>query len=352
MELFGPNAWLTSMYLAALKAGAAMADAMGDRDFGDEMRAMARRGGTYVDRELFNGRWYAQQLDLSDRSTVEGFDEGRAAGVLSQGFIDAYWSDEHGEIKYQIGGGCLTDQILGQWHADLAGLGDLLDPAAVRTALASIFRENFRPTLRNHFNPCRVYAYEGEGGLLLCSYPEGTRVPAVPAPYAEEVWTGLEYMMASHLILRGLVDEGLTIVRAARARYDGSNCNPWNEIECGSYYARSLSSYALLNAFIGLSFDARTHEIGFRPARSGDATFFWSAGRGWGEVALAGRTVTITVKGGVLAVARVALPWLGGDVAVDGVPSQREAGTILLDATRILHAGEHLTLRQSGADPL
>ncbi len=352
MELFGPNAWLTSMYLAALKAGAAMADAMGDRDFGDEMRAMARRGGTYVDRELFNGRWYAQQLDLSDRSTVEGFDEGRAAGVLSQGFIDAYWSDEHGEIKYQIGGGCLTDQILGQWHADLAGLGDLLDPAAVRTALASIFRENFRPTLRNHFNPCRVYAYEGEGGLLLCSYPEGTRVPAVPAPYAEEVWTGLEYMMASHLILRGLVDEGLTIVRAARARYDGSNRNPWNEIECGSYYARSLSSYALLNAFIGLSFDARTHEIGFRPARSGDATFFWSAGRGWGEVALAGRTVTITVKGGVLAVARVALPWLGGDVAVDGVPSQREAGTILLDATRILHAGEHLTLRQSGADPL
>ena len=347
MELFGPNSWLTSLYLAALKAGALMADAMAERDFGDEMRVMARRGGDYVDRELFNGRWYAQKLDLKDKSTVEAFDEGRAAGVLTQSFMDAYWSDEHGELKYQIGGGCLTDQILGQWHADLAGLGDLFDPAAVRTALASVFRENFRPTLRDHFNPCRVYAYEGEGGLLLCSYPVGTQVPAVPAPYAEEVWTGLEYMMASHLILRGLVDEGLAIVRTARARHDGSNRNPWNEIECGSYYARSLSSYALLNAFTGLSFDARTHEIGFRPARMGNATYFWSAGRGWGEVAMEDQSVAIMVKGGELAVSRMSLPWFGGNVTVDGKAARREGDTILLDP-RTLRAGDCLIVRQSG----
>ena len=67
----------------------------------------------------------------------------------------------------------------------------------------------------------------------------------MPVPYSEEVWTGLEYMLASHLIARGLVEEGLTIVRAARARHDGSRRNPYNDIECGSYYARSLSSYAL-----------------------------------------------------------------------------------------------------------
>ena len=113
------------------------------------------------------------------------------------------------EIKYQIGDGCLTDQILGQWHADIAGLGDLIAPEKVRTALQSIFRENYRASLRDHFNPCRVYAYEDEAGLLICTWPEGATKPAVPAPYAEEVWTGLEYMMASHLILRGLVEEGL-----------------------------------------------------------------------------------------------------------------------------------------------
>ena len=111
--------------------------------------------------------------------------------------------------------------------------------------MLAIYRENFRANLSDHFNPCRVYAYEDEAGLLVCSWPEGSEEPATPVPYSEEVWTGLEYMLASHLIARGLVDEGLTIVRAARARHDGSRRNPFNDIECGSYYARSLSSYAL-----------------------------------------------------------------------------------------------------------
>ena len=189
-----------------------------------------------------------------------------------------------GEIKYQIGGGCLTDQILGQWHADLAGLGDLLVAATMSPPRCrSIFSENFRATLRDHFNPCRVYAYEDEAGLLVCTWPEGTEKPATPVPYSEEVWTGLEYMVASHLIARGFVDEGLTIVRAARARHDGSRRNPWNEIECGSYYARSLSSYALLNAYIGLTFDQRADEIGFRPARAGRCGLFLVRGAGLGR---------------------------------------------------------------------
>ena len=216
------------------------------------------------------------------------------------------------EIKYQIGDGCLTDQILGQWHADMAGLGDLLDPEKVRTALKSVFDENYRPSLRDHFNPCRVYAYEDEAGLLLCTWPDGTTKPAAPAPYAEEVWTGLEYMMASHLIRRGLVDEGLTVVRAARARHDGSRRNPWNDIECGSYYIRALSSYALVNAYSGLTFDQRSGEIGFKPARAGDGLYFWSAGRGWGTVELKGSNVTLTVKGGELVVSRLRLPGLPG----------------------------------------
>ena len=244
-----------------------MAEAMGEPAFAKECSDMAAKGGAWVDRELFNGRYYAQKIDLSDQTLLEPFDQGRKAGVLADSFMETYWSDEYGEIKYQIGDGCLTDQILGQWHADVAGLGDLLAPEKVRTALKSVFAENFRPSLRDHFNPCRVYAYEDEAGLLICTWPKGTTKPAVPAPYAEEVWTGLEYMMASHLILRGLVEEGLTIVRAARARHDGSRRSPWNDIECGSYYARSLSSYALVNAYTGISFDQRQGEIGFRPAR-------------------------------------------------------------------------------------
>jgi len=344
MELFGPSSWLTTMYLAALRAASIMADAIGDPAFATECRELAAKGGAYVDRELFNGRYYAQKLDLSDRSVLTPFDQHRKAGVLSEPFMEAYWSEEYGEIKYQIGEGCLTDQILGQWHADIAELGDLLAPENVRTALKTVFDENYRPSLRDHFNPCRVYAYEDESGLLNCTWPDETTKPALPAPYAEEVWTGLEYMMASHLIQRGLVDEGLTVVRAARARHDGSRRNPWNDIECGSYYIRALSSYALVNAYSGLSFDQRCGEIGFKPARAGDGVYFWSAGQGWGVVKLKGSTVTLTVKGGELAVSRLRLPGRSGAVTVEGQAAERNGDLILLGRQQTLKAGDRLVV--------
>jgi non-lysosomal glucosylceramidase len=347
MELFGPNSWLTSMYLAALKAAAEMADAIGEPDFAALCAGLAAKGRAYVDRELFNGRYYAQKLALDDRAALEPFDQGRKAGVLRDSFMEAYWSEEYGEIKYQIGGGCLTDQILGQWHADLAGLGDLLSRDNVASALRSIFAENFRVTLSDHFNPCRVFAYEDEAGLLVCSWPEGIEKPATPVPYSEEVWTGLEYMAASHLIARGFVDEGLTIVRAARARHDGARRNPWNEIECGSYYARSLASYALLNAYTGLTFDQRADEIGFKPARAGDAVYFWSAGRGWGEIEFRGRSAILSVRGGELAVSRLRLPTLPGRVTIDGRPVERDGEVILLGERRVLRPGQHIVV---GAD--
>jgi non-lysosomal glucosylceramidase len=335
------------MYLAALKAAAEMADAMGEPDFGALCAALAAKGRAYVDSELFNGRYYAQKLALDDRAALEPFDQGRKAGVLRDSFMEAYWSEEYGEIKYQIGGGCLTDQILGQWHADLAGLGDLLSRDNVASALRSIFSENFRETLRDHFNPCRVFAYEDEAGLLVCSWPAGTEKPATPVPYSEEVWTGLEYMAASHLIARGFVDEGLTIVRAARARHDGARRNPWNEIECGSYYARSLASYALLNAYIGLTFDQRADEIGFSPARAGDAVYFWSAGRGWGEIEFSGRSAFLSVRGGELAVSRLRLPTLPGRVTIDGRPVGRDGEVVLLGERRMLRPGQQIVV---GAD--
>ncbi len=344
MELFGPNSWLTSMYLAALKAAAEMAEAMGEPDFSAQCSALAAKGRDFVDRELFNGRFYAQKLALGDRSALEPFDQGRKAGVLRDSFMEAYWSQEYQEIKYQIGAGCLTDQILGQWHADLAGLGDVLSPDNVASALRSIFAENFRPTLSDHFNPCRVYAYEDEAGLLVCTWPKGIEKPATPVPYSEEVWTGLEYMLASHLIARGFVDEGLTVVRAARARHDGSRRNPWNDIECGSYYARSLSSYALVNAYLGMTFDQRVGEIGFRPARAGQAVYFWSAGRGWGEIEFRGRTAILSVKGGELVVSRLRLPTLPGPATIDGRPVRRDGDVVLLGERRTLRQGQYLVV--------
>ena len=348
MELFGPSSWLTTMYLAALKAGAVMAHAMGDSDFANQCGELASKGGAYVDRELFNGRYYVQKLDLSDRSVLTRFDQNRKAGVLRESFMEAYWSDEYGEIKYQIGEGCLTDQILGQWHAEIAGLGDLLEPANVLTALKTVFEKNYVADLRDHFNPCRVYAYENEAGLLNCTWPDGANKPALPVPYAEEVWTGLEYMMASHLIQRGLVEEGLTIVRAARARHDGSRRNPWNDMECGSYYIRALSSYALVNAYSGFTFDQRAGEIGLKPARPRDGVYFWSGGHGWGVIELKGPGLTIKVRGGELSVSRLRLPGYSWSTAtVDGQTAGRDDDAVLLRTARTVKAGEQLVIALS-----
>jgi hypothetical protein len=169
MELFGPNSWLGSFYVAALLAASEMAEAVGEGEFSAMTRKMGEAGARYIDSELFNGKWFFQKIDLGDRSVLEPFDVGRNAGVLADSFMDVYWSEEFGEIKYQMAGGCISDQILGQWQAEVAGIGTFLSPEHIGTALKSVREHNFRASLDDHFNPCRNYAFEGEGGLLIAT---------------------------------------------------------------------------------------------------------------------------------------------------------------------------------------
>ena len=116
-----------------------------------------------------------------------------------------------------------------------------------------------------HANPQRPsYAMGSEGGLLLCSWPRGGK-PLLPFVYSDEVWTGIEYQVAAHLLMLGEVEKGLEIVRVCRARYDGVRRNPFNEYECGHWYARALSSYALLEAFSGVRYDAVDRALRVRP---------------------------------------------------------------------------------------
>jgi len=314
MELFGPNSWLASMYVAALTAAAAMAEAVGDQAFAEKCARLGKQGADFISNTLFNGRWFVQAIDLGDKRVLAEFDNGRKAGVLADSITQAYWSGEHGELKYQIGDGCLADQILGQWHTELSGLGGILDREKVKIALAAVFANNFRPSLEDHFNPCRNYAFEDEGGLLLATYPPGVRQPVVAAPYAEEVWTGLEYMLASHLIMQGMVDEGLAVVRAARRRHDGSRRNPWNDFECGSYYVRSMSAWQLVNAWSGLTADFVTGTLHFDSKATGDYRLFWSAGTAFGDLSRKGDHHVLSVRGGELSVAAVTLAGVGEHV--------------------------------------
>ena len=173
MELFGPNSWLTGMYLGALKAAAEMADALGEPETAAEYRAIFARGKQWVDANLFNGEFYYQRIDLKDKNIVLSF--ANDAVIQGGSALEAYWTEEHQEIKYQIGEGSSIDQVLGQWHASLYGLGEIFDPLQVQQANAAIYKYNYIPVMRNAYNPDRIYCLNDEGGLVMCAWPQGRR---------------------------------------------------------------------------------------------------------------------------------------------------------------------------------
>ena len=274
VELFGPNSWLTGFYLGALRAGAEMAEVLGEHDTAAEYSEIFKRGKKWVDDNLFNGEYYCQKIDLKDRSMLEQF----------TGAVDFYWSDRQGELKYQIAEGSGIDQILAQWHATLYDLGDIFDPDQAKKAAQSMFKYNFHPKMRDFFNSCRIYCLNDEGGLVIAHWPKHVYRPMIPLTYAGEAMNGFEYAAAGTMIQMGLVEEGITCIEALRNRYDGERRNPWNEFECGSNYARSMASYALLNTFAGFRFDMSKGMVGFNPIISdGPFRCFWSLDSGWGN---------------------------------------------------------------------
>ncbi|MEM2057226.1 MAG: GH116 family glycosyl hydrolase, partial [Thermoproteota archaeon] len=215
----------------------------------------------------------------------EVFEKGREnfSKLLWNGeyFVQRFQGDPN--IRYQFGEGCLSDQLLGQWFSHVVGLGYLLPEEQVKSALMAVFRYNWKESLLEHENCQRTYALNDESGLVLCSWPRGGK-PDYPFPYCDEVWTGIEYQVAAHLIYEGFVNEGLKIVKGVRDRYDGLKRNPWDEVECGHHYARAMSSWSLLLALSGFEYSAPEKAIGFSPKVSKDGfRCFFSTEGCWGS---------------------------------------------------------------------
>lgn len=79
------------------------------------------------------------------------------------------------------------------------------------------------------------------------------------------------------------MEEGLEIVRAVRQRQDGYKRNPFDEVECGRHYARSMASWALIPALSGFSWDGRTGRMRLDPKiHADDFRCFFSTGKAWG----------------------------------------------------------------------
>ena len=340
MELFTENSWLSGMYVVALEAGARMAEAVGDEAFAALCREIRAKGEKFMDENLFNGEYFYQKIDLSDKSILERFAVPEKDGQEPE-VLRSYWNDEIKQIKYQIGEGSSVDQLLGQWHADLCGLGDFFDREKTKTALSSIYKYNFVKDMTDFFNPCRIYCLQDEGGVLICGYPEGRVRPAISAPYAEETMHGFEYSAACHMILRGLEEEGLECIRALRSRYDGARRNPWNEIECGGNYARSMAAWALVMTYQGLSVDMTRGCIGFKPLASQEHhQCLWAVSSAWGCVDMRAGSFRLETTGGQISLKALALP------SVDGIRevSRNGEAVVFTCVDGEIHFSENMTL--------
>jgi uncharacterized protein (DUF608 family) len=293
IEFWGPDGMCTSFYLGALKAMVIMGKALGEDV--SEYQQLLDKGVKLMETELFNGEYFIQKIDWKNLRAKNPLEVPGFGGGYSPEAIELMQKEGP---KYQYGNGCLSDGVLGCWMALVCGVGHIVDKQKVASHLLSVYKYNLKKDLSTHVNPQRpTYACGSEGGLLLCTWPKGDAL-SLPFVYSNEVWTGIEYQVASHLIMMGYVKEGLDIVRTCRNRYDGRIRNPFNEYECGHWYARALSSYALLQALSGARYDALEKILYLEPAIKGDFQCFLSTETGYGVVGVKNGKPFCEVKSG------------------------------------------------------
>lgn len=287
IEYYGPNPEIGFWYLGALKAAAAMAKHMKDKEFEKTCTDLFTRGSKWIDANIFNGEYYYQKIKpvKSKADIANGLTLGMGAKDLSN-------------PNFQIGDGCLVDQLVGQNMAFICGLGYLADSNNIRKAHAAIWKYNHIKNFGSQFNNMRSYALAGESGLILTAYPDPSKRPTIPLSYGFEAWTGLEYTAAVGMYYMGLSSEALSIIKDVRDRHDGFKRNPFNEEECGNHYVRAMASWSAIPALSGFHYSGVTKEFAVtdRPGR-----YFWSNGWAWGEVVVADK-ITISVKSGSISI--------------------------------------------------
>jgi len=255
---FGANTFVGSLYLGALRAAEEMAREVGDEGFAEECRRIFQAGRDNSVRSLFNGEYFVQTVDLRQHP------------------------------DWQYADGCLADQLFGQGWAHQVGLGYVYPEATVRSALRAIWTYCWAPDVgpqsRAH-DPERWFAVPGEAGLFTCTWPRSAHLGPRSTRYRDEIWTGIEYQVAGHMAWEGMLVESLAICRGVHERYHPSHRNPWNEIECGDHYARSMASWGVLIGLAGFEYHGPKGYLGFAPRLTPERfRCAFTAAAGWGSL--------------------------------------------------------------------
>jgi len=346
VEFYGPNPMCGIYYLAALRACEEMARGAGDDTDAAEYRRLFDNGSKWIDANLFNGEFYVQK--------IRAFRNDQIAPALRSNM----GADDPEHPQYQVGEGCLVDQLVGQYLAEVAGLGPLISREHARSALRSIHRYNYKRSLAHHDTVQRTFALNDEAALVICDYARAER-PRIPFPYYAEVMTGFEYSTAAHMLYAGMVREGIECISNIRARYDGEKRNPWDEAECGHHYARAMASWSAVLALSGFRYDGTSAAVVASPqinAGAGEFRCFWSSATGWGTF---GRLATESNARLRLRVIEGRLPVRSCDFAAGGattiarlngreIDHQMRGPLFLFTSPVVIEAGGELRLQVSG----
>lgn len=282
-EMYGAASYVSSLWLGALRSAAEAARELGDQDAERKYSGILREARESFERKLWNGEYYR------------------------------LYNDEDGE-RGDVDEGCLTDQVIGQWACRLAGLGEVIDPDHLRSALESVCAMCRRPW-----------------GLVNCRWPEDEFLHDVPEScwhdQANTCWSGVELAFASFLIYEGMLEEGLDVIEAVDRRYRKAGMY-FDHIEFGGHYYRPMSAWAIVSALLGLTI--RAGEVGFRPRLPArNLKLFFSFGHGTAhyvrrvegdreEIEL--RVLSGTIECEALELGLAGGPWSKASVSVGGNP--------------------------------
>jgi non-lysosomal glucosylceramidase len=298
VEYYGPNPQMTIWYLGALRAMEEMSVYMKDKEMASKCRKLFISGSKWTDENLFNGEYYIHKIEVPDKESIP------KEQLVGMG------STDYGNPDFQLGEGCLVDQLVGQYLAHVCGLGYLVKKENVAKTLRSIMKYNYKADLSDHFNDFRSFALGNEAALLMASYPKSR--PVNPFPYFTEVMTGFEYTAAIGMLYEGQTEDGLKCITNIRNRYDGRKRSPFDEAECGHHYGRAMASWSAILALTGFHYSGVTDELQFGNI---SGKYFWSDGYSYGNVEIsdsgADKLLTLNVLNGKIDISKITITGFG-----------------------------------------
>ncbi len=218
----GASAYISLLWLAALKAATVMAEKIGDSDRKKKWSELIEKGKRSLEEKLWNGEYY--NLWINGKETDESL---------------------------------MTDQLDGEWFLRMMGIGGNLPDERVGRVAEYIFRLNF----------------DREQGLVNATVPLGKRttIHTYKNCQAGAVWTGIGYAFSALALSVGLGEISDTIVSSIHFNQLRLG-HFWDHWECGHHYTRPMSSWSTLIAASGMSVDYENKRLSFSPISS-DITF-------------------------------------------------------------------------------